>query len=89
MSARRKARVQPLPPTWQVHHRFTRNGRWAEPGTELTVARIRGRVRFIKHVVTPTAEWIDVFDRDCHFRSVRPEDVKVVHWTKKTRANAA
>lgn len=94
MKAIKKAKPQPLPVGWVVTERVrSESGRWIEPGTELTVQGIRGRVKFVKHVKVMAegevqAEWIDVIDRHSHFRSVRPEKIKTVHWTKKLRGSA-
>lgn len=77
------------PPGWQVSDRFVWNGRHIEVGTELTVRGIRGRVRFVKHVVTDKAEWVDAIDRDKHFRSIAPERIRTVHRLNKTRENHA
>jgi len=48
---------------------------------ELTVAGIRGRVRFVQHVTAPSgAEWLDVITiRTGHARSIRPAAVRRVH----------
>lgn len=56
-------------------------GRVLEPGVELTVAGVRGRVRFVQHVTGPAgAEWLDVITvRSGHARSVRPNAVRTVH----------
>lgn len=85
---KRTAKTQPLPAGWRVSTRMqSSTGRWIESGTELTVAGIRGRVKFLKRIDTPSTSWIDVLDRECHFRSVRPEAVKTVHWKNKLRAS--
>ena len=56
------------------------HGRHVEPGTELTVDGIRGRVRFTAHVRHENgAEWIDVVTSRGFARSVRPDAVRTVH----------
>lgn len=84
---RRRVKQKPLPEGWVVTEHLVANGRHVEKGTELTVRGIRGRVKFIKHVRTPKAEWLEVLDRDQHFRSIYPDRVKTVHWKKKLRAS--
>lgn len=64
------------------HDTFTANGRHVERGTELTVQRI-GRVKFLAHVVTDTTEWLDVRDKKGMVRSVKPGEVRRVHYKKK------
>jgi hypothetical protein len=87
MARKKKFTPPDYPADWRVETHFVWNRRHIEVGTELKVTGIRGRVRFVKHVRTPTAEWIDVIDRDKHFRSVKPERIRTVHRIKKTREN--
>ena len=85
MPRRKATKTAPLPEGWKVETTVRLNHQLVTPGTELSVKGIRGRVRFIKQVTTSTATWIDVFDRDAHFRSVRPAAVKRVHRISKLR----
>jgi hypothetical protein len=57
------------------------HGRLLAAGTELTVEGIRGRVRFVQHVVAPSgAHWLDVITvRAGRSRSIRPAAVRTVH----------
>lgn len=64
------------------HDTFVANSRHVERGTELTVQRI-GRVKFLAHVVTETTEWLDVRDKKGMVRSVKPGEVRRVHYKKK------
>jgi len=75
-------------PDWVVSEEVQINGRNVVVGTELSITEERGRFKFLKHVKTPTAEWIDVIGgpekyRMC--RSFRPDRVKRVHWKTKMR----
>lgn len=72
---------------WEVSYEMQINGRYVEPGTELKIAGARGRFRFIKHVLTSTAEWIDVWGGPKHaeqWRSFRTDRVKRVHYKNTT-----
>jgi hypothetical protein len=46
---------------WIVLTEIQINGRYVSPGTELKITGERGRFRFMKHVDTGTADWIDVW----------------------------
>lgn len=83
-------RFAEMHPDWVVTEKIQINGRWVSQGTELSITDERGRFRFIQHVKTPTAEWIDVIGGYANykaFRSFRPERVRRVHWKNKTREN--
>jgi hypothetical protein len=98
MPRRKKKEQQPevnrpeLPPlpsaSWVVTDEFQVHGRWLKPGTEFTVEGVRGRMRFLSHTQTPTAEWIDCFSTDKQYRAFRPERVKTVHYITRTRENS-
>jgi hypothetical protein len=89
--ARRRKKAQTLEeihPEWTVSDTILINGRHVVVGTELSITDVSGRFKFIKHVVTPTSEWIDVIGgKTGHrvFRSFRPSQVKRVHWKNKMR----
>lgn len=90
---RRKTKPQPLPADWEVSETFYWNGRHITKGTELSITGARGRYRFVKHVKTPKAEWIDTVGggtrtRSDMARSFAPNRIKTVHRIAKTRANA-
>lgn len=75
-------------PDWVVSEEMQINGRNVVVGTELSILNERGRFKFIKHVQTPTAEWIDVIGGPSNYRmcrSFRPDRVKRVHWKNKLR----
>lgn len=79
-----------LHPDWKISETLKHNGRIIEKNTELSIRGESGRFLFIKHVKTPTAEWIDVVGGKAQykqFRSFRPEQIKTVHWKNKTREN--
>lgn len=79
-------------PTWEISTEIKHNGRIIEPNTEISIKGESGRFLFIKHVKTPTCEWIDVVggknERYKQFRSFRPDRIKRVHYKTKTRANS-
>jgi len=87
---RNKKNVIAYPADWTVKTETQINGRSVGVGTELSIVGASGRFRFVKHVVTPTSEWIDVVGgRHGHsmFRSFRLDQVKTVHWKNKTIKN--
>lgn len=90
--ARRKKKqagtLAEIHPDWVVSHEMTINGRMVVIGTELSIKEESGRFRFLKHVKTPNAEWIDVFggkERHQRFRSFRVSAVRTVHRLNRTR----
>ncbi|MCP4968227.1 MAG: hypothetical protein GY926_23705 [bacterium] len=56
------------------------------PGREFTVQGIRGRLRFSRAVKPHdgTPAWVEGFDRDGRWRSIRTERVRTVHTKTKT-----
>jgi hypothetical protein len=88
-SKKRKLNVlSEVHPDWVITEEIQVNGRNVVVGTELSIIDERGRFKFIKHVKTPTAEWIDVvggISGHKSFRSFRPERVKRVHWKNRLR----
>lgn len=75
-------------PDWVISNGITINGRTVEFGTELSIKGEPGRFRFLKHIKTPTAEWIDVIggrEKYQRHRSFRVEAVKTVHRLNRTR----
>jgi len=84
----RSATLAEVHPDWVVSEEIQINGRNVVRGTELSITAERGRFLFVKHVQTPTAEWIDVIGGPKGikmFRSFRPDRVKRVHWKNKLR----
>lgn len=72
---------------WEISTEMQINGRHVEPGTELKIQGERGRFRFIKHVLTSTAEWVDVWGGPKHaqqWRSFRTSKVAIVHYKNTT-----
>jgi hypothetical protein len=72
---------------WEVSFEIQVNGRKVVPGTELKIAGERGRFRFIKHVVSSTTEWIDVWGGTKYapsWRSFTLDKVKRVHYKNTT-----
>jgi hypothetical protein len=77
-----------LHPDWVISTEIQINGRNVVVGTELSISDERGRFKFLQHVQTPTAEWIDVIGGPTGtrmFRSFRSERVRRVHWKNKLR----
>jgi hypothetical protein len=87
--ARKKTEPPPPPEGWTIDTEISINGRNVSPGTELSIRGVRGRVRFMRRVTTPTACWIDVVTPDPHkiLRSFTVDRVKTVHRLDKTREN--
>lgn len=91
MGRRKKKQSNPLSevhPDWIISEEIQINGRNVVSGTELSITGERGRFKFIKHVQTPTAEWIDVVGGATGhkaWRSFRSDRVKRVHWKNKMR----
>ena len=85
-----KQKTKAHPDNWTVKNEIQVNGRTVVTGTELSITGEAGRFRFVKHVKTPTAEWIDVVGgRKGYsvFRSFYVSRVKTVHWKNKTVEN--
>jgi hypothetical protein len=74
-----------MPADWTITDHLTAHGRRIVVGTELTVAGIRGRVRFMRYVQRDNGiEWIDVIAPEtAGWRSVRPASIKRVHVRRK------
>lgn len=81
MIQRKAAKPRPLPSDWTVSEDITINGRHVTPGTELSVAGVRGRVAFVRHVRRDNGtEWVDAIQPGrTGWRSFRPEQVRTVH----------
>lgn len=82
--------IEEMHPDWVISDKIQINGRWLTAGTEVSIIGERGRFMFLKHVQTPTAEWIDVIGGPTGvkmWRSFRSERVKRVHWKNKMRGN--
>jgi hypothetical protein len=79
--------------TREAHVRI--NGRYVEPGTELTIHGEGGvRFIFVQVVTTPAGKrWLDVWETEKgsagRYRSFYPERVRTVHRLNKTRQNLA
>lgn len=86
-----RKKVTPIPDLrdeqgWQRESVTKLNGRNVEPGTELSVRGIRGRVRFIELVHAPAGSWVTVSEpKQNNYRSVHLDAVKTVHTKKKAR----
>lgn len=84
---KKKEKIDDPSRDWEVNYEMQINGRYVEPGTELKIQGQRGRFRFIKHVLTATSEWIDVWGGPKHqeqWRSFHTEQVKRVHYKNTT-----
>lgn len=78
------------PTSWIVSNEIQVNGRIVSVGTEVSIRGESGRFRFMKHVKTDTAEWIDVIGgKKGHsvYRSFTVDRVKTVHYKNKTDTN--
>jgi hypothetical protein len=92
MVRKNKINTPRLDDAWVVTTEIQINGRNVSPGTELKISGERGRFRFIKHVKTGEAEWVDVWGGTKGgetWRSFRPDRVKTVHYKNKTVENLA
>jgi hypothetical protein len=90
MGKRNKKEVIGHPASWVVSDTYQINGRSIVKGTELSIKGESGRFIFIKHVKTPSAEWIDVKGGRKGYemwRSFSIDRVKTVHRIAKTRKN--
>lgn len=91
----RKKRVVEAPKpndNWTITTELHINNRVVTPGTELKIQGESGRFRFIKHVDTGSAEWIDVWGGKKgmeNIRSFAQERVKTVHSKNQTYQNLA
>lgn len=85
----RRRKAAPKIEDWVEEREVTINRHHVRPGTELTIAGHRGRVRFVKKVTRPArgVSWIDVADDEGHIRSFREEAVKRVHRNVTTTKN--
>jgi hypothetical protein len=90
MVTRRRSVPRPPPEDWTITTELTIHGRRVEPGTELTIRGVRGRVRFVRHILRDNGtEWIDVVAPDsAGWRSFRPDRVRTVHTRRRLRASA-
>lgn len=82
---------EPLPRCWTVEETCQVPGRLKlVEGREFTATGIRGRLRFHRAVRTTDGEfWIDAYDIDGRYRSLRPERVKRVHSKSKLHPRRA
>jgi len=82
---------EPLPRSWSVEPECRLPGRLKLiEGREFTVTGMRGRFRFRYAVrTTDGAFWLEAFNRDGAFRSIRPERVKRVHAKAKLHPRRA
>lgn len=73
-----------------ISESYQHNGRWMEPGTEISIHGVKGRCRFIQHVrnLNTETEWIECYSIDKQFRAFYPERIKTVHYTVRTRENS-
>jgi hypothetical protein len=86
----RKSAPAPLPADWVISTEIQINGRNVTVGTELKINGKRGRFRFIKHVKTDKAEWIDVWGGSKgaeQWNSFHIDQVKRVHYKVQHGAN--
>ena len=86
----KKKKVVTHPTSWIVSNEIQVNGRIVSVGTEVSISGESGRFRFMKHVKTDTAEWIDVIGGKkgySVYRSFTVDRVKTVHYKNKTDKN--
>lgn len=90
MGKRKSSNTVAHPANWIVSNEIQVNGRIVSVGTEVSIRGESGRFRFMKHVKTDTAEWIDVIGgKKGHstYRSFTVDRVKTVHYKNKTDKN--
>lgn len=91
MAKKRKPADIPNPnPSWIESEEIQINGRNITKGTEVSIRGERGRFRFMKHVKTDKAEWVDVVGGTTGvrmWRSFEVSRVKTVHRKNKTPEN--
>ena len=90
MGKRKSSNAIAHPASWTVTKEMQINGRMVAVGTELSITGESGRFRFMQHVKTETAEWIDVIGGKKGYstcRSFRVAQVRTVHWKNKTDSN--
>ena len=90
-----KKRLTPMyPADWTVETYIVVNGRIVRPGTEVSVTGEPGRFRFVKKVTTDSGKtWVDLIGpiprnplrARSAWRSFRPERIRTVHRTTRTR----
>lgn len=78
---------EPFPLAWTIHPDYRLPGRLKlTAGREFSVTGERGRFRFRHAVTTDTGEcWVEAWDREGRWRSIRPERIRVVHTKTRTR----
>lgn len=80
----RKATTPRVDATRETASTLTVHGRRVQPGTELSIAGIRGRCVFRQHVRHQSgAEWVDVLTSRGKSRSVRPDAIRTVHTRRR------
>jgi len=91
MAKKKEHVVGPRPnDNWIISEEIQVNGRYVSAGTELKIAKERGRFRFVKHVINGAAEWVDVWGGPKgmeSLRSFRIERIKTVHYKNQTGEN--
>lgn len=70
---------------WIVSDECRVNNKIVLKGTEISIRGVKGRFKFVKHVVNGSYEWIEVLGNDMQFHSFRLDRVKTVHRIKKLR----
>lgn len=88
--ARKKKEEKVTPEHLTISEEFQHNGRWLHPGTEFSVHGVKGRLRFIRHVINAQTEtnWVECFADNKQFRAFYPDRIKTVHIKTKTRENS-
>lgn len=88
MAKKQKERV--IPEHLTISEELQHNGRWLRPGTEFSVHGVKGRCRFLRHVVNAQTEteWVEAFSIDKQFRAFYLDRIKTVHHTTRTRENS-
>jgi hypothetical protein len=66
-------------------HSLKVGNRWVHRDDQITVKGHRGRLSFAEYVTDPETgvEWFTAYDSQNRARSFRPEQIRVVHRTKK------
>lgn len=86
---RKKKAEKVTPEHLTISEELQHHGRWLRPGTEFTAHGVKGRCRFIRHVVNAQTDtqWVEAFSANKQFRAFYLDRIKTVHHTSRTREN--
>lgn len=80
-----------VPSHWLLSHTVKVRGRNLTPGREVSIVGLRGRFRFVRHVVNTrtNTDWLDFVDANGQTRSFYASRVRRVHTKATMRATKA